>query len=79
MGWLTYGRASWRWYGIARESGDGEGLDDDGRCLRPTKFGRRSLSKIVNATGVHHIITDVKLPKETSDAIRELGIKLTLV
>ena len=44
-----------------------------------TKFGRHNLSKIVNVTGVHRIITDVKLPKATSDAIRELGIKLTLV
>jgi DeoR family transcriptional regulator of aga operon len=44
-----------------------------------TKFGRRSLSKIVNATGVHHIITDVKLPTATVNAIHELGIKLTLV
>lgn len=44
-----------------------------------TKFGRRSLSKIVNATGVHHIITDVNLPKATADAIRDLGIELKLV
>ena len=44
-----------------------------------TKFGCRSLSKIVNATGVHHIITDERLPKATAYAIRELGIKLTLV
>lgn len=44
-----------------------------------TKFGRRSLSKIVDATGVHHIITDVNLPKATADAIRDLGITLTLV
>lgn len=44
-----------------------------------TKFGRRSLSKIVAATAVHQIITDSNLPRETADAIRDLGIKLTLV
>lgn len=44
-----------------------------------TKFGLRSLSKIVDITAVHHIITDVNLPRDSADAIRDLGIKLTLV
>jgi DeoR family transcriptional regulator of aga operon len=44
-----------------------------------TKFGRRSLSKIVDPTAVHHIITDVGLPRSTADAVRDLGIRLTLV
>jgi DeoR family transcriptional regulator of aga operon len=44
-----------------------------------TKFGRRSLCKIVDATAVHHVITDSNLPEETADNIRNLGIELTLV
>jgi DeoR family transcriptional regulator, aga operon transcriptional repressor len=44
-----------------------------------TKFRRRSLSKIVNASAVHHVITDAALPQVTAAAIRELGIQLTLV
>ena len=44
-----------------------------------TKFNRRSLSKIVDTTAIHHIITDSNLPQETADAIRNLNIKLTLV
>lgn len=44
-----------------------------------TKFGRRSLCKIVDATAIHHVITDSNLPKETAEAIRNLGIELTLV
>lgn len=44
-----------------------------------TKFNRRSLSKIVDASAIHHVITDRNLPKETADAIRSLNIKLTLV
>jgi DeoR family transcriptional regulator of aga operon len=44
-----------------------------------TKFNRRSLSKIVDATAIHHVITDTGLTPETADAIRSAGIKLTLV
>jgi DeoR family transcriptional regulator of aga operon len=31
-----------------------------------TKFNRRSLSKIVDATAIHHVITDTDLPPETA-------------
>jgi len=44
-----------------------------------TKFNHRRLSKIVDATAIHHVITDSNLSAETADAIRALGIKLTLV
>ncbi len=44
-----------------------------------TKFNRRSLSRIVDATAIHHVITDSNLPPETADALRTAGIKLTLV
>ncbi len=44
-----------------------------------SKFNRRSLSKIVDATAVHHVITDSKLPKETAEALHSLNIKLTMV
>lgn len=44
-----------------------------------TKFNRRSLSKIVDATAIHHVITDSGLGAQTADAIRSAGIKLTLV
>lgn len=44
-----------------------------------TKFNRRSLSKIVDATAIHHVITDSNLPKETAEALRSINIKLTLV
>jgi DeoR family transcriptional regulator of aga operon len=44
-----------------------------------TKFNRRSLSKIVDATAIHHIITDTGLAHETAEALRSAGIKLTLV
>lgn len=44
-----------------------------------TKFNRRSLSKIVDATAIHHIITDSGLPSATADALRSAGINLTLV
>jgi len=43
------------------------------------KFNRRSLSKIVDASSIHHVITDSNLPKETTEALRNLNIKLTLV
>jgi DeoR family transcriptional regulator of aga operon len=44
-----------------------------------TKFNRRSLSKIVDVTSIHHVITDSNLPAETAEAIRALNIQLTLV
>lgn len=44
-----------------------------------TKFNRRSLSKIVDATAIHHVITDSDLTSETADGLRSLNINLTLV
>jgi DeoR family transcriptional regulator of aga operon len=44
-----------------------------------TKFNKRSLSKIVDAASIHHVITDTDLPRTVAEAIRNLGIKLTLV
>lgn len=44
-----------------------------------TKFNRRSLSKIVDAAAIHHVITDSNLSKTEAESIRSLGIKLTLV
>jgi DeoR family transcriptional regulator of aga operon len=44
-----------------------------------TKFNHRSLSKIVDAAAIHHVITDRKLSKEMAEALRSINIKLTLV
>ena len=44
-----------------------------------TKFNRRSLSKIVDASAIHHVITDKNLPVDTQEALQGIGIKLTLV
>lgn len=44
-----------------------------------TKFKRRSLSRIVDASAIHQVITDSDLPLETAEALRAIGIKLTLV
>ncbi len=44
-----------------------------------TKFNRRSLSRIVEATAIHHVITDNDLPEETAKALQAAGINLTLV
>ena len=44
-----------------------------------TKFNRRSFSKIVDATAIHHVITDKNLPDEMAEAMRALNIKVTLV
>ena len=44
-----------------------------------SKFGRRSLSLIVDASAVHHVITDSNLSPEQAKTIREAGIELTLV
>ena len=43
-----------------------------------SKFGRRSLSRIVPITEVDRIVTDGGLPETTRDGLRELGIELTL-
>lgn len=44
-----------------------------------TKFDRRSLSRIVQATAIHHVITDTNLREEIAEALRDLNIQLTLV
>jgi DeoR family transcriptional regulator of aga operon len=44
-----------------------------------TKFTRRSLCKIADASAVHHVITDRNLSEITADGLRNLGIELTLV
>lgn len=44
-----------------------------------TKFGRRSLCKIVDSSLVHHVITDSGLSSATADSLRSLGIEVTLV
>lgn len=44
-----------------------------------SKFNRRSLSLIVPASEIHHVITDSKLSAEDVRAIRETGIEVTLV
>lgn len=44
-----------------------------------TKFNRRSLSRIVDATAIHHVITDSDLPAEIAESLQAAGIKLTLV
>lgn len=44
-----------------------------------SKFDRRSLSVIVEATAVHHVITDNALSAAQAEAIRHLGIDLTTV
>ncbi len=44
-----------------------------------TKFDRRSLSRIVPASAIHHVITDVSLPKSVHEALQNLNIEVTLV
>lgn len=44
-----------------------------------SKFGRRSLSLIVPAAAVHHVITDKKLSRPMQRELREIGIELTMV
>jgi DeoR family transcriptional regulator of aga operon len=44
-----------------------------------SKFSRRSLSLIVPASSVDHIITDSNLPAEEEKAIRDAGIGITIV
>jgi DeoR family transcriptional regulator, aga operon transcriptional repressor len=44
-----------------------------------TKFSRRSLSRIVPPGAIHHVISDQNLPKDIADALRAMGIMVTLV
>jgi DeoR family transcriptional regulator, aga operon transcriptional repressor len=44
-----------------------------------TKFGRRSLSRIVPPAAIHCVITDSDLPAETADALRAANIEVVLV
>jgi DeoR family transcriptional regulator of aga operon len=44
-----------------------------------TKFNRRSLSRIVPVSGVHHVITDSNIPKPLVEALQNLNIEVTLV
>lgn len=44
-----------------------------------SKFGRRSLSRVLPITGIHHLISDDKLPDSAASALREAGIEVTLV
>lgn len=44
-----------------------------------SKFGRRSLCNIMPATAVHHVITDKNIAKQELEALRDAGIKTTLV
>lgn len=44
-----------------------------------SKFNRRSLSRIVPPSAIHHVITDRDLPQETADLIRASNIEVTLV
>lgn len=44
-----------------------------------TKFDRRSLSRIVPVSAIHHIITDSALPKATLETLQSLNLQVTLV
>jgi DeoR family transcriptional regulator of aga operon len=44
-----------------------------------SKFSRRSLSRIVPPGAVHQVITDQNLPREIEEALRAMGIAVTLV
>lgn len=44
-----------------------------------TKFNRRSLSRIVPASAIHHVITDTNLPKNIHEGLSNLNIEVTLV
>ena len=44
-----------------------------------SKFNRRSLSRIVPLAAIHHLITDQNLPKDVEEALRAMGITVTLV
>jgi DeoR family transcriptional regulator, aga operon transcriptional repressor len=44
-----------------------------------SKFGRRSLCNIMPVTMVHEVITDKQIPKSDLRALKEAGVKVTLV
>jgi len=44
-----------------------------------TKFYRRSLSRIMPISALHHVITDHGVPQAVADALRKLNIEVTLV
>lgn len=44
-----------------------------------TKFDRRSLSRIIPSTAIHHVITDMNLREEIAEELRNLNVDLTLV
>jgi DeoR family transcriptional regulator, aga operon transcriptional repressor len=44
-----------------------------------SKFGRRSLCNIMPITAVHHVITDKGVPRTDLHALKEAGVKVTLV
>jgi DeoR family transcriptional regulator of aga operon len=44
-----------------------------------SKFGRRSLSLIIEPAALHHVITDRGIPKADAQALKRAGIELTLV
>jgi len=44
-----------------------------------SKFGRRSLCNIMPVSAVHEVITDKQIPKIDLQALREAGVKVTMV
>ena len=44
-----------------------------------SKFGRRSLCNIMPVSAVHEVITDKRIPKADLHALKEAGVKVTLV
>jgi DeoR family transcriptional regulator of aga operon len=44
-----------------------------------SKFGRRSLCNIMPVTAVHEVITDKQIPKKDLSALRDAGVRVTLV
>jgi DeoR family transcriptional regulator, aga operon transcriptional repressor len=44
-----------------------------------SKFGRRSLCNIMPVTAVHEVITDKQIPKSDLHALKDAGVKVTLV
>lgn len=44
-----------------------------------TKFARRSLSRIVAPSAIHHVITDKNIPASIVEALESLNIEVTLV
>ena len=44
-----------------------------------SKFGRRSLCNIMPVAAVHEVITDKQIPKSDLHALKEAGVKVTLV